>query len=159
MERGHWDCDNGYECVDDDDGDDTGTCEQVPENADKSGTGALCDGSNDCAGGLCHNGVCTKPCDFDCSTIGGYECDATAIPGGLCKAVSCADDESICDENFTCEYSSAGRYVCAVGANSGPCSCTASGPSGDGEGSEPTYALLLFGALATLLGRRRRERR
>ena len=53
--------------------------------------------------------------DDDCRD--GYACDDDAgVPGGLCRAESCAEDPSICDEpDFACSYSSTSNYVCAVG--------------------------------------------
>ncbi|MFZ9889740.1 MAG: MYXO-CTERM sorting domain-containing protein, partial [Myxococcota bacterium] len=80
------------------------------------------------------------------------------IPGGLCKADSCRDDDSICGEGFSCVYSSKQRYVCAKGvADGGFCSCTAVSP-GDAEGGEPALALALLGVLGGTLAQRRRRR-
>jgi serine protease len=108
--RGNMDCENGSGCVVDDDG--LGEC---VEGRDGDGaTGALCDSDRDCGTGLCDRGVCTVTCD-DVGCPDGFRCDDSEVPGGLCRAESCLDDESICGEGSSCSYSSAERYVCALG--------------------------------------------
>lgn len=76
--RGHFDCPAGQACVAD--ADDTGQCQ-----AGGVGPGGVfdgCDDGDDCDGGLCSEGVCTRPCDFGCPAF--TVCDDDAIPGGLC---------------------------------------------------------------------------
>jgi hypothetical protein len=73
IERGNFDCGAGEGCVD-------GVC--VDDAAGPGGILAPCDDGDDCDGGLCTQGVCTRPCDFGCAP--GTECDDAAIPGGLC---------------------------------------------------------------------------
>lgn len=152
LSRGNYDCPNGEGCVDDGDGDDIGVCEPGAEGS--LATGQLCDSSSDCSGGICHNGVCTRPCDFDCPD--GSICDDEAIPGGLCKAQSCNDDPSICADGWGCEYSSANRYVCTTDAEPSLfCECTGTG--GDADAGGPQAALALLAGLGLLVARRRRR--
>jgi MYXO-CTERM domain-containing protein len=98
------------------------------------------------------NGVCTRPCDYDCP--GGYECAEDEIPGGLCRPLSCADDESICDEDWNCVYSPAERNVCAREPKPA-CSCVV---GGDADAGDPMKALALVGLLGVLSRRRRAPR-
>lgn len=150
--RGNYDCPNGQGCVDDGDGDGIGGCQQGAEG--ETGTGGLCEDASECTGGICHNGVCTRPCDIGEGCVEGYECDAEAIPGGLCKAKSCKDDPGACGDGYSCQYSSAQRYVCAVGGKTGPCACTAS--PGDSESGGP-MGLAALAVLGLALLRRRRD--
>ena len=101
--RGNWDCQSGFECS-------GGQC--LPVVSEGAFVGELCTDDSDCRGGLCDRGVCTKPCDYSCED--GYVCDQEAIPGGLCKAESCAASEGkICQDDWWCTYTEAQRYVCA----------------------------------------------
>jgi hypothetical protein len=134
--RGNFDCPQGRSCVD-------GAC--VPGEG-PVGTFGLCDANGDCSGGLCINGVCTRPCDVADGCPSGYTCDPS-IPGGLCRADSCRQDEGICDDDFRCTYSSASRYVCAKGVSG--CACDASDTNG---GLSALFALAGLGAV-----RRRRR--
>jgi MYXO-CTERM domain-containing protein len=65
---------------------------------------------------------------------------------------SCRDDESICDDGFTCEYSPAQRYVCARGVAGGICNCASTG----GQGAAPWSGVAVVGVVGGLLRRRRR---
>jgi MYXO-CTERM domain-containing protein len=139
--RGNFDCPQGQSCTD------NGAC-VLGEGP--TGTFGLCDADNDCSGGLCVNGVCTRPCDVVGGCPRGYTCDAEEIPGGLCRADSCGDDDSLCDATagFTCTFTSASRYACAKGVAPG-CGCSSSASSG---------AMGPLGlALVALLRRRRRH--
>lgn len=110
LRRGNMDCRNGSGCVRDDDG--RGIC---VEGRDGDGAiGALCDYNRDCGTGLCDRGVCTVTCD-DVGCPDGSRCDDSEVPGGLCRAESCAGDDSICGDATNCSYSSDERYVCALG--------------------------------------------
>ena len=148
MSRGNYDCPSGQGCVDAD-GDGVGICEAGAEG--ETGIGGLCGEGSDCNGGICHNGVCTRPCDAGSGCLAGYTCDDTEIPGGLCKADSCRENEGICADGYTCEYSSAKRYVCAAGV-SNTCACSSSSESTD---SAPFAAFGLLGIGAMLFRRRR----
>jgi hypothetical protein len=82
--RGHFDCPGGEACDDEGDGDDVGHCV-----ARALGSGRVfdgCDDGSDCDGGLCHEGLCTRPCDVGCPAFS--VCDEDAIPGGLCVPLS-----------------------------------------------------------------------
>lgn len=147
--RGHYDCPSGQGCLDAD-GDGIGEC--TPGAEGDTGLGGLCVSAADCNGGICHNGVCTRPCDAGQGCIAGYSCDVEAIPGGLCKADSCRDNEGICGLGYSCEYSSANRYVCAVGGGNN-CACSSSTESSS-QTPFGAFALMSLGAL--LLMRRRR---
>ncbi len=88
--RGHYDCPGGEVCVDDDDDDDgVGAC--VAGSFGAGGTFGDCDSGDDCEGGLCAYGVCSRPCDIGCPAF--MICDDDAIPGGLCVP---SDDAAIC---------------------------------------------------------------
>lgn len=78
--RGHFDCPTGDACVDDGDGDDDGICKDGAAGTRK--TLAACSKDSQCEGGLCSEGLCTRPCDFGCPR--GTSCADDAIPGGLC---------------------------------------------------------------------------
>ncbi|MCP4500108.1 MAG: MYXO-CTERM sorting domain-containing protein [Deltaproteobacteria bacterium] len=146
--RGNYDCPTGEGCVGTGG---TGVCEAGAEG--EAGLGGLCETSADCNSGLCHNGVCTRPCD-DEGCEDGFACDDDAIPGGLCEAESC-DGADICAEGWTCEYTSADRYACARGVDQGiVCACVI----GDSDTSPPQagLALLLLVGLGTF---RRRQRK
>jgi serine protease len=141
--RGHMDCAVGTGCVEKDG---VGSC---VDGADGYiGIGGLCDGPDDCSTGLCDRGVCTSPCD-DEGCRDGYICDeAASVPGGLCRPESCADDPDICGGgDFDCSYSSASRYVCAVGPSNYRGVC----------GAQPAASAVVgMFALVLLLLRRRR---
>lgn len=150
MVRGNFDCPDGQGCVEDEDAHGYSVCEDGAHG--DVGSGGLCEENEDCNGGICLNGVCTRPCTYGCP--GGYTCDLEAAPGGICRPESCQDQEAICDEGWNCVYSSADRHVCATASEG--CSCAlASGGSGSGN---PTFALLLLGAIKMLVHRRRRPR-
>jgi MYXO-CTERM domain-containing protein len=140
--RGNYDCPQGQSCTE------TGAC--VPGEG-PTGTFGLCEADTDCSGGLCVNGVCTRPCNVASGCPDGYTCDAEAIPGGLCRADSCRDDENLCaaQDGFTCAYTSASRYACAKGVTGG-CSCSSSSTN---EGTAPLGLALL----GWFVGRRRRR--
>jgi MYXO-CTERM domain-containing protein len=140
--RGNFDCPVGDRC-------DDGAC--VPGEGEVALYG-FCESDSDCADGLCANGVCTNPCDIDGGCPGGYRCEDDAIPGGLCVPDSCRDDESICDEGFSCEYSPAQRYVCARGVGGGICNCSS---TSDGAAS-PWSGVAVVVVVGGLLRRRRR---
>ena len=75
---------------DDGDDDDEGDCV-----IEELGVGRVldnCEDGDDCEGGLCAEGACTRPCDFGCPF--GTECDDDAIPGGLCAPLG--EDEEVC---------------------------------------------------------------
>jgi len=147
--RGNYDCPTGEGCVG---SGGVGVCEPGAEG--ETGLGGLCSSGADCNSGLCHNGVCTRPCDDD-GCEAGYTCDEETIPGGLCKADSCGDDESICADGWTCTYTDANRYACARGVPQTICSCVI----GDSDTSPPQWGLALAGLLGfALVGRRRRRR-
>ncbi|MDP2343717.1 MAG: hypothetical protein Q8O67_22350 [Deltaproteobacteria bacterium] len=76
IERGNFDCGAGEGCVD-------GAC--VDDAAGPGGILAACEDGGDCDGGLCVEGVCSRPCDFGCAPT--TACDDDAIPGGLCVPV------------------------------------------------------------------------
>ena len=152
LARGNYDCPNGQGCVDDGNGDALGNCEPGAEG--DLPLGSLCETASDCSGGICYNGVCTRPCDFGCPD--GSTCDEAAIPGGLCKANSCNDDESICADGWGCEYSSASRYVCTIDSTPGLlCECTGTG--GDADAGGPQAAFAILAGLGLVLVRRRRR--
>lgn len=88
--RGHFDCPGGEVCEDDDDGDDFGRCVAKAVGAGRVFDG--CDDGVDCDGGLCHEGLCTRPCDVGCPAFS--TCDDDAIPGGLCVP---QPDEARCE--------------------------------------------------------------
>ena len=144
--RGHMDCAVGTGCVENDSG--HFVCEAGVDG--DTGVGGLCDGNDGCSTGLCDRGVCTLPCD-DEPCRDGYTCDVDVdVPGGLCRADSCADDPGICGDGFDCSYSAASRYVCSVGPSNYRGTCGAA-PGASGA----------VGALAALLlvvRRRRRQR-
>jgi len=81
-ERGNFDCTAGQGGTPTDD--DSGVCEDG--TAGNKGTLDACASGADCDGGLCVDGVCTRPCDFGCPP--GTACDADAIAGGLCTPVA-----------------------------------------------------------------------
>ena len=88
--RGHFDCPAGEVCEDDDDGDVLiGRC--VAKAAGPGRVFEGCDVNDDCDGGLCHEGLCTRPCDVGCPAFS--TCDDDAIPGGLCLPLP---DEARC---------------------------------------------------------------
>ncbi|MCP4501489.1 MAG: hypothetical protein GY822_16135 [Deltaproteobacteria bacterium] len=90
-------------------------------------------------------GVCFSDCDTASGGCpGGYVCDEDLVLGGLCKAESCNDDESVCDDGYTCTYTSASRYACATGVEpGGGCSCDAQAPN---QSAQSMWAgLLLLG--------------
>lgn len=154
LRRGNWDCPNREGCVDDGNGDNTGYC--LAGAFGEKGSGGLCDDDDDCASGLCDRGVCTVPCDDgDCRD--GYACDAEAIPGGLCRAESCADSRGdICETDWYCTYSDARRYVCAKEgepAFGGLCACTRT------FDFPPLGGLVSLAGFALLYTGRRRRRR
>jgi MYXO-CTERM domain-containing protein len=140
--RGNFDCPQGQSCTE------SGRC--VPGEG-PVGTFGLCDASTDCSGGLCINGVCTRPCDLAGGCPDGYSCDASSVPGGVCRAESCRDSEEVCAaaDGFTCTYTSASRYACAKGVAASGCACTASSTNEAGL----AFGLVLFG----LWSRRRRR--
>jgi serine protease len=109
--RGNLDCDAGDHCEEDDG---VTSCERGEGDV---GVGGLCDLDDDCSTGLCDRGVCTVTCDGE-ACRDGYSCsdeDDSGVPGGLCRADSCLEDPSICEDAFDCSYSSDSRYVCAAG--------------------------------------------
>ncbi len=140
--RGNLDCDSGDHC---EENDGVTSCERGEGDI---GVGGLCGDAEDCSTGLCDRGVCTLTCDDDCRD--GYTCseeDESGVPGGLCRADSCFDDPSICEEAFDCSYSSTQRYVCAAGPSNYRGAC----------GSQPAaWAPVPVVALLLLLRRRRR---
>ena len=77
--RGHFDCPAGQGCQADNDV--AGHCDASVVVGD-GGAFAGCDSGADCEGGLCTDGVCTRPCDIGCPAF--MVCDDGAIPGGLC---------------------------------------------------------------------------
>lgn len=85
--RGHYDCPGGDVCVDDD-GDGVGAC--VAGDGGPAGTFDGCDDGDDCAGGLCHDGLCTRPCDIGCPAAS--VCSSGAGTGGVCivEAEACS---------------------------------------------------------------------
>jgi len=112
VRRGNMDCNSGSGCVE---RDGLGECVRGRDGDKKNGE--LCESNSDCGSGLCDRGVCTTTCD-DQGCRDGYRCsreDDSGVPGGLCRADSCADDPDICGEGFDCSFSSEDRYVCAVG--------------------------------------------
>ena len=112
----------------------------------------LCTANADCAGGLCRNGVCTRPCDVvDEGCPSGYACDDAAIPGGLCIPTSCLQNEGICVDDFSCAFSSAQRYVCARGVAAGLCNCSQVATDSN---SPPTVGLVATLLLGMMLRRR-----
>ena len=140
--RGNLDCELGRHC---EDNDGVSTCER---GEGPTGVGGLCAGGSDCGTGLCDRGVCTVACD-DEPCRGGYSCsdeEQSGVPGGICRPDSCLQDTSICSDGLNCSYSSAQRYVCAVGpSNYGGC------------GAQPAaWAPLPLVGLLLLLRRRRR---
>jgi MYXO-CTERM domain-containing protein len=148
VRRGNMDCPSGEGCVERD-----GLGECVAGRDGDLKNGELCERDRDCGSGLCNNGVCTRTCDED-GCRDGYRClreSDSGVPGGLCRAESCADDPDICGD-FECSYSSAERYVCAVGPSNYrgfPC------------GAAPASTAPAAGLLAVLavgLARRRRRR-
>jgi hypothetical protein len=145
VERGNFDCPAGASC-------DDGACVRGGEGP--VGTFGLCDADDDCSGGLCVNGVCSRPCDVGDGCPDAYTCDAAAIEGGLCVPDSCLDNADICGDDFGCTYSSAQRNVCAKGVTPTVCGCDSSGTS---TPAAPLVALLFVGALDG--ARRRRHRR
>jgi serine protease len=144
VRRGNMDCDDGFGCVEGDDG--LGEC-QRGKNGDLK-IGELCDANRDCDTGLCDRGVCTVTCD-DVGCNDGYSCDRGEVPGGLCRADSCVDDDSICAEGYHCSYSSAERYVCAFGPSN------YKNIFGCGSGPAAAAPVVLLGGL--LVWRRRRR--
>ncbi|MDP2341808.1 MAG: S8 family serine peptidase [Deltaproteobacteria bacterium] len=142
--RGNLDCDSGDHCEEDDG---VTTCERGEGDV---GLGGLCEVADDCSTGLCDRGVCTVTCDGE-SCRDGYSCsdeDESDVPGGLCRADSCLDDPSICEDGFDCSYSSDERYVCAAGPSNYRGFC----------GSQPAaWAPVSALALVFLLLRRRRR--
>ncbi len=140
--RGNFDCPSGKSC-------DDGDCVQG-EGPKKNFE--LCGGDGECAGGLCVNGVCSRPCDVvDDACPGSYRCDDEAIPGGLCIPDSCFENEALCEApEFSCAYSSAQRYVCAKGVAAPLCGCTQSQSE-----DAPIAGLAAAGLLGLLLRRRR----
>jgi serine protease len=140
--RGNMDCGNGERCVEDDG---VGSCE------DGAGPGAafsLCEFNRDCDTGLCERGVCTVTCDDGCRD--GYSCvdeDDSGVPGGLCVADSCLDNETICGD-LNCSYSSASRYVCATDPSNYGGFC--------GQHPASWAPVAAAGALLLVLRRRRR---
>ena len=143
--RGNFDCPAGQSC-------DGGDC--VVGGEGPNATFTQCADNGDCSGGLCVNGVCTRPCDVADGCPAGYSCDNAAVDGGLCVPDSCNDNEAICDDDFTCVYSPAQRYVCAKGTPSGICNCTA---VGDDTTSSPALGVATAGLVVGLLRRRRRS--
>ncbi len=146
VRRGNMDCPVGEGCVEDDNG--KGECVGGRDGPGKNGE--LCEFDRDCGSGLCDRGVCTVTCD-DNACRDGYSCDDDdSVPGGLCRADSCLDNEDICgDDGFNCSYSSAERYVCAAG----PSNYAGFFDCGAAPGSSGALA-----GLALLLVRRRRRR-
>jgi MYXO-CTERM domain-containing protein len=145
VDRGNFDCPAGSSC-------DGGACvdgEGPRKNFE------LCADNSECAGGLCVNGVCTRPCDVvENACPPSYTCDTGAIPGGLCVPGSCFENEAVCEKpEFTCEYSSAQRYVCAKGAG-GFCNCSAT--HNDGR-STPLPGIAMVALVGGLLARRPRR--
>jgi serine protease len=145
VRRGNMDCADGSGCVENADG--LSECRRGRDGDFK--VGELCEFDRDCATGLCDRGVCTVTCD-DVGCNDGYTCDDSDVPGGLCRADSCLDDESICGEGSNCSYSSAERYVCAFGPSN------YKNMFGCGSAPASTAPLLLPGGL--LVWRRRRRR-
>jgi hypothetical protein len=148
--RGNYDCPQGESC-------DDGVCEN---GEGPNRTFALCDNDRDCSGGICSNGVCTRPCDVSDGCPDGYRCedeDDSGVPEGLCVANSCRDDNTICDADrgFSCQYSSAQRYVCAVGGSPTICNCSSTQTA-------PSDVSLRFGGalgVAAMVAALRRPRR
>ena len=141
--RGNLDCDSGFHCAV---SDGVGSC---VEGEGDVGVGGLCDVNSDCSTGLCDRGVCTVTCDGDrCRS--GYSCleeEDSGVPGGLCVADSCKDDETLCSAGFECSFSSDSRYVCAVGPSNYKTGC----------GTQPSSwtPVPVLGALLLLRRRRR----
>ncbi len=146
LSLGNFDCPDGTGCVDYDRGTGRGACE--PNAHGDLPLYSLCEVDLDCYGGLCLNGVCTHPCDYQ-PCPGGYDCDEDIAPGGICRAASCRELDN-CDDGFTCEYSAAERWVCAEGA--GGCRAVHTKKSAPGFGAL-ALCLVLFSAY------RRRARR
>jgi hypothetical protein len=155
LARGNLDCPNSEGCKQD-------LTEGAPEGQgvcvrgadDGDGIGSLCEDDDDCESGLCDRGVCTVTCDFDDGDCeDGYECDEDAVPGGLCRAESCQnEDEDFCEEGSACTYSPAQRYVCAEGTGN-YLRCT---HDNNARTSGAPLSLALLGALSMLLARRRK---
>ena len=142
VDRGNFDCPAGSSC-------DDGECvdgEGPRKNFE------LCANDDECAGGLCVNGVCSRPCDVvDEGCPAAYSCDEGAIPGGLCVPESCLNNEALCAApEFTCAYSSAQRNVCAKGVAGGLCGCSTAG-----DDSTPVAGFAGLAVLGILVGRRR----
>jgi hypothetical protein len=89
LSRGHFDCPAGEVCDDDGDDDDVGRCVVKAAGAGRVFEG--CDDGADCDGGLCHEGLCTRPCDVGCPSFS--ICDNNGTPGGRCVPLP---DEARC---------------------------------------------------------------
>ncbi len=136
--RGNFDCPAGQSC-------DDGDC--VVGGEGPNATFTLCDGDADCSGGLCVNGVCTRPCDVADGCPAAYTCEAD-----ICVPDSCLDNADVCGPEFTCTYSSAQRNVCAKGVAGGICNCTSTG----GEPASAWVGVASLLGLGIILRRRRR---
>jgi MYXO-CTERM domain-containing protein len=150
--RGHWDCPDGEACDDDLVDGPFGECAENDDLIGEAGSGGLCGVDSDCYGGLCVRGVCTYPCDF-AACPAGFGCI-----NGICTPEDCGGDDSVCDEDYSCQTTATGDEVCAKGGGSPLdmfCACVTSS-SGDADAGPPMLAGMLVGLIGLSMRRRRR---
>lgn len=122
-------CATSHKAGDGDAGPDEGDGSVAIDAADGLGWNEVCTDDTQCASRVCHDGHCSRTCDFDCPD--GYACHTVSHDGGdlrvcvpapsnLCA--TCTTDEECGDDGDLCVQFTGGKF-CALDCVADPTVC------------------------------------